>query len=532
MAKVGFGTDFEVPSSSRGRGQRALALFILLGATLMLIKQYYKLSLSSSPASWLSDLPASPFPSSSPSNVEAVSLPSKPDLDISPSHGTSKLNTFCKTRSCSFLFPVRIGEQETKAQQHLYQLGLLARSLDRILVLPRSRKSRFGACLLHPFDHYYEDDALEKLGISTVLQWEWEEWSAKRREREVQLVRFATAKDGMEGMSGMKMGEKEREDAWGKMMCMREQAVSLGDRRIDIQVSTKPWTSPERRDDFARLVMAGLAEEKHQSTLIVDYNLRYPFLAPSIVTSAPAPLPFSFFPLQSHYTKLASSLTSQLGSFIAIHWRIETLPLDRLPACASSLVDHLVQLKRSNPSLSTVYLATDYPIDSLISGRHAGNEAHSGTFTKSLSSGHEKTMRRFLKQFDSAAKEVGLSLTTFAREAEKLGRDVGSDLELLADTANPPSPLQNSTLATLLRDSATSSIVDLLIAQQADVFLAGLPTNARTSTRGCGKASSFTTRIVDARRERGSSAESPKGEEFAVKYFEVETGDVLTPDDQ
>lgn len=57
--------------------------------------------------------------------------------------------------------------------QHLYQLGLLARSLNRTLVLPNVDRARFGSCQAHPFEFYYQADALERLGIQVSGSKRW-----------------------------------------------------------------------------------------------------------------------------------------------------------------------------------------------------------------------------------------------------------------------------------------------------------------------------------------------------------------------
>lgn len=89
------------------------------------------------------------------------------DLDASPAPPS------CPPSGCRFLVAARIGEQESKAMQHLYQLGLLARSLNRTLVLPNVDRARFGSCQAHPFEFYYQADALERLGIQVSGSKRW-----------------------------------------------------------------------------------------------------------------------------------------------------------------------------------------------------------------------------------------------------------------------------------------------------------------------------------------------------------------------
>jgi hypothetical protein len=80
--------------------------------------------------------------------------------------------------------------QETKAQQHLAQMALLARRLGRVLVLPNVMGGRYAVCrsqcvavgcsrrlglngaLAHsPYDFYHDPVSLSRLFNATVIQW-------------------------------------------------------------------------------------------------------------------------------------------------------------------------------------------------------------------------------------------------------------------------------------------------------------------------------------------------------------------------
>lgn len=67
-----------------------------------------------------------------------------------------------------YLLVAWMGEQETKAQSHLYNLGLLAISLNRTLVLPQVRRSRFGTCYGNDFSLYYDRDSLASFDIPYI----------------------------------------------------------------------------------------------------------------------------------------------------------------------------------------------------------------------------------------------------------------------------------------------------------------------------------------------------------------------------
>ena len=114
--------------------------------------------------------------------------------------GSQDPDDICATRPCRFVVAGRLGErasfakslreyalmrttEETKAQIHLYQLGLLASILNRTVVLPNVDSSRLGTCRKHPFSFYYTADSLTRLGIKTVTQDEFQHWTEQKEKR-------------------------------------------------------------------------------------------------------------------------------------------------------------------------------------------------------------------------------------------------------------------------------------------------------------------------------------------------------------
>ena len=108
--------------------------------------------------------------------------PSKEILNPNPLVAAAELDAlYCPTqKSCKFIVPGFIGEQETKAQEHLYQLGLLAAALNRTVVLPNLIRSRLGTCYANPFSFYYSQDALNDLGMPSISQAQFIDWANQR----------------------------------------------------------------------------------------------------------------------------------------------------------------------------------------------------------------------------------------------------------------------------------------------------------------------------------------------------------------
>jgi hypothetical protein len=104
-------------------------------------------------------------------------------LPADPTSGTIPLDYLdhCSSRGrCKFLIAAVIGEQETKSQLHLYQLGLLSIALGRLLVLPRVGESRLSSCGAHPFSLYYDPMTLrDQFGIPSITYEEFIDYSTR-----------------------------------------------------------------------------------------------------------------------------------------------------------------------------------------------------------------------------------------------------------------------------------------------------------------------------------------------------------------
>ncbi|KAF9534023.1 hypothetical protein CPB83DRAFT_805086 [Crepidotus variabilis] len=90
------------------------------------------------------------------------------------------LTAVCPTAASDrFLLPLRIAEQESKSRLHFVQLLLLAKTLNRTLVLPNVGKSRMGACGRWNWGVYYDEEGLSDGWITMEG---FQEWTSRKAE--------------------------------------------------------------------------------------------------------------------------------------------------------------------------------------------------------------------------------------------------------------------------------------------------------------------------------------------------------------
>ncbi|KAM0790479.1 hypothetical protein ACM66B_003355 [Microbotryomycetes sp. NB124-2] len=449
---------------------------------------------------------AEPAPSK-PERQQPQRLPSEPEP--SPAVAATLVETTSDDAQHppqKYLFVAWMGEQETKAQAHLYQLGLLALSLNRTLVLPQVHQSRFGACYHNDFSLYYEQDTLERFGIPYVSHQDFLEWaladsgddgddSSSSTKKSGQLVAFSRHKNVPADMAFMPLSS----------LCLDRVPVdfSFYPPRAFFSPPTS-WKDENVRIAFGESVVqelssdARLDDDGGAEVLVVQFDLRYPFLTPSVVTElnpsvTTSPLPYSYFEYASFWTKLGQQYAELLSPYVAVHWRTETLPVEALVTCGSALIDKLVKFKRQRPEIKTVYLATDYPLEGLgKDGKGKGTAvAHSGTMSKTLTDEHHDAMRTFLQQLD----ESGLEWTSFIELQKTVPLEDEEVKSLL------PVNSRNRTLSLQELDHAIVGIVDKVVLTQAQIFLAGQFDTSTDFTRRCAKHSQFTEQVVTGRQQ-------------------------------
>ncbi|BGO95681.1 hypothetical protein NBRC10512_007379 [Rhodotorula toruloides] len=449
-----------------------------------------------------------------------------PTSDEPPRHNLEVTSATDPDTARKFLLVGWMGEQETKAQAHLYQLGLLALSLNRTLVLPSVKRSRFGTCYSNPFSLYYASDTFARFNIPYITADDFYAWTDRQRAPPpAQVVSFVRGE----------RGPVENVAISPQKMCLAERNLDFSAFKGKAFFSPmNDWKSVQAREQFGEEVVrdllaqerlpegqgAATMERKSPAVLVIQYNLRYPFLTPSAITAlspfrCPEPLPYAYFPYSPHWTSLGHSIASSLSPFLAIHWRTETLEVDRLLPCGETLVRSIRAVKQQHPEIKTVYLATDYPIEVLRTpGKEKGATAHSGTMTKTLTPAHHAAMRQFLAALEGdelvegGADGQGLRITTFMDEQRRV--ELPEGLEELVGKGG----LEDI-------DGAIVGIVDKIVLMNAQLFYAGLPV-ADSPSRGCAKNSQFTTQVISGRRDllaassNGESSMWSEVEHFAL----------------
>lgn len=430
---------------------------------------------------------------------------------------------------CKFLVAAWIGEQETKAQMHLYQLGLLALSLNRTLVLPNVAKSRMSTCGSHPFNFYYEADSLSRLGIPSVTYSEFAAWTKAHSQDTLPSAQVVSVANSMpdakpgQAWIGRELAAEAVPNAPNRKLCLTRPRAALDFAAyspVAFSPDTEAWhKTNEDRLAFGQTIITHLASRSMSSdsyrlwdsekrkkdpdpvslpdVLVVNYELRYPILDAASIplagstrqsTSVQA---FAHFPYASIWSQVASELADKLSPFIAVHWRQETLDPSTIKPCATALVDELARiLDQQYPNIKTVYLATDYPIEDAMQGKE-GIAAHSGTFGKLITEEHHEAMHAFLMDFKRRLTRArGVRLTTFATEHASIPWKVEEELLQKGSSMN---------LAEL--DAGLLGIIDKEVALKADVFMTGQPLTGRAvQETACAKESSFTRQISMGRR--------------------------------
>ncbi|GAA5993929.1 hypothetical protein JCM5350_005478 [Sporobolomyces pararoseus] len=502
----------------------------------------------------------------------------------------------------SFVFPVRIAEQESKAQQHLHQLALLAISLNRTLVLPNVGGSRLHSCHLFPFAFHYDIDSWIKRyegKLSVVQQEEW----LKRVEGEstVYSVRSVRLKEGKKvvGSQLEQVGRQKEEDHPFVLsdFCL-DKASSFFE---PAQPSVSTFYAPFRYREFDNVALGGFANGLVSSlsrlflspstdsltpvafqtipsfnssipidVLFVDYNLRYhifPTMLPNstdLTPPPPSPLPppidvddaiidldpvdlaeemlslsdysvahydpfpflrllapssplesrqhpflsFSPMPYSTLWTELSRRIAENLSPFAGVHWRMENVPSSHLSSCATSLARTLDSLSTEPKPPLTVYLASDYSFDSVLSTSNHSAVAHSLSDTfNHLTSSHRAAASRLVHLLRPSTSFLSwiLPSTFHATRSPPSLKTLPTVLESTPSLLplHLTRALESLDGDLFALDSGLKGVLDKLVLAEADYFVAGSPEKGKEM---CGKGSSFTESVLDQRRSRKESS--------------------------
>lgn len=300
---------------------------------------------------------------------------------------------------------LRIGEQESKASKHLYQLGLLAKSLNRTLVLPPMFKSRFGTCFQNSFDYYYDENAFAHLDIPSVPFETFARWVSRRYNApRAQIFEILLPQPGDDNTALSRvvrttgytsLSQYSNPTSKGKRNhCLGSKAPRLRFPFHPLSVSplsSKWYLDADETVGFSQDVLDE-AGSISVDVLAVTWEIRHPLFSAETSNGAAREVALEY---ASRWLNLASSIAGRLSPFIAVHWRMETVDPQALPHCARALVSTIESLledrhrfridvaetqngttpsTRAGSMLRTVYLATDYPLEG------PSRNPHSGTF--------------------------------------------------------------------------------------------------------------------------------------------------------
>ena len=426
--------------------------------------------------------------------------------------------------ACRFLLPVRVGEQESKARVHFTQLLMLARRLNRTIVLPNVGKSRMSACSKWPFGACYDANGITHRGDSydPRLAIDLEGFATWVDERPSPpndfVVSLESIRQGRHDVLGSQTESEdvpfivEKAEVDPKILsCLESKLARLRSSipETALSISFDSSSLKTESDASTRLVqllsnsldidmdtdsdfdlMTGTGYEyTPQNTnssylsltdtevLVLDYDLRHPLFAGSVQPN-----------FNLHYAPvlydLADRLSDNLGPFLGVHWRMENMPVQNLAWCAASLVSTLralLQNDATGESVQHVWLATDHPrpltpfmddlrlpvdddwtLNGIGSGRNGNPIQNYGPLKKS------STFKALSLEHDDAIRILAEAFQP------------GGDLEAwkLTDLAEqlrryPYVEGRLNVNETLLDDSGVFGILDKLVIVQARAFVSG-----------------------------------------------------------
>ncbi|KAI7866627.1 hypothetical protein BDF14DRAFT_1810848 [Spinellus fusiger] len=383
---------------------------------------------------------------------------------------------YCGRDECRFVLPITITEQESKAQEHFRQIAFLSGKLDRTIVLPNVGSSHLGACRVSPFSFYYSHDWLDKNAhfFNYITLDSFNAWLNERRAMSQPPI-------GQEIFVEMNPQSHTMEKPSN---CFRDQMNM--DRPPAQFFLDDPEDKTHREGNYTALLLDAMGDRErhidylkhtHSSrttpvpsveVLHLFYDRRFSFIEDPQVN---VPLSYS-----ATWVAIADAIATQLYPFVAVHWRMERLePVKNMVPCATSLVKKVRALiqHESLPATPNIFLLTDYP--HLLTSSKAKPESMSFRLDE-LRQEHHDAVRYVYER-------LNVTLTTLDKGPNYIPYDelpaTHWNILPIKPTMFPP-------------DKSVLGIVDKLVAMKAQWFFAGKPSV-------CGKASSFTRRIVAER---------------------------------
>ncbi|KAG2110257.1 uncharacterized protein F5147DRAFT_574951 [Suillus discolor] len=370
----------------------------------------------------------------------------------------------CGSFPCRFLLPLRIAEQEPL---HLHQLAILASSLNRTLVLPNVGNNRMGACSKWPFDLYYDVDLLRSaLPAINILPFTvFDNWSETRSILPTsRTISFSVSKSGERDLLPddhftIDHGLADHKAA----SCLNSKFPRLYQSSSIISFKfyrNNPSTSQHliqilsEAVDSVEYFSDELAALPRSDVLAIEWDLRHRIF----------PEPNIDLQYSHALVELAERLAGFTGSYIAVHWQLERVPVENLAWCAASLVSTLRSVlgdDDSGPQL--VWFASDYHTFSEQPNGVKTKNARSGTF-RVVTPEHEEAMNILQDAFQTGGDLEGYAMTELSSQIKRL-RMFEGNVQFEED---------------ILEDSGVSFILDKLVAMQSQVFVSGSKACSKT----------------------------------------------------
>ncbi|KAG2347844.1 hypothetical protein BDR05DRAFT_587541 [Suillus weaverae] len=388
-----------------------------------------------------------------------------PSVLIAPGADTIRFDeSVCGSFPCRFLLPLRIAEQEPKAHLHIHQLAILASSLNRTLVLPNVGNNRIGACSKWPLDSYYDVDLFRSAlpAIDTLPFTVFDNWSETRPILPTsRVVSFSVSKrDSLPDLLTdddftIDYGLADHKVA----SCLHSKFPRLHQRSSIISLRFYR-NDPIKRSTSQRLIQIlseavdsveyfsdELAALRESDVLAIEWDLRHPIF----------PEPNIDLQYSHALVELAERLASFTGPYIAVHWRLERVPVENLAWCAASLVSTLRSVLDDDDSgLQLVWFATDYRTLSEQPSGAKTKSARSGTF-RAVTPEHEEAMNILQDAFQMGGDLEGYAMTELPSQIKRL-RMFEGNVQFEEE---------------VLEDSGVSGILDKLVSMQSQVFVSG-----------------------------------------------------------
>lgn len=384
-----------------------------------------------------------------------------------------------------YLLPIHIGEQETKASSHLLQLGLLAQSLNRTLILPRAGSGYISQCGPHPFETYYSSHALARWNIRTISQTEVEgRLTSPAKAQFIAFSRKSVARSPT--FSNISVSERNLAETRCIPTGLQKNMI-ISSTSLEISGASGWHHSEASRSVFRHALVDNLAPQEQVTFLLIDWKMLYP-----LFNTIPTYDHLEYNPLLDSLAKNLVELLGGSSNIIGVHWRQETVPLPVIERCAE-----LFEAILPPGQEEWLWIASDYPFESLLDpAAQSGTapRAHSGTF-HTLTASHHLSMSNMVERLNQQAQ------ITHQRKP--------ITLYTLLDAHEFDEPMVKSFLDSYGQDRGVLGIVEKLVLTRINRILVGSENGDRNSR--CSKGSSYSRQIVKMHEEFEPTDEETEG---------------------